>query len=244
MANRYFLFTYAPHKDDIPLFLGTMEDGTSKFEKVLSTLREWTDYFIASNEHAQTNSHWHISGCLKEAAGVRGKDWFPRLLRPLFPKVKSTVKATKCDWIPDTDILKTMAYCQKEHGDNIIYHNITEEQKKIMDSINASVPERDLVTYNIIKSQNKFCCEVMRLCDSNEEVRKKLGAILCCYAEMFYMNEMDEARKHLTYYNPHRTTRMIIQVVAPYNLIYTGNWNNVITTLYSMWNYRGWAFNL
>lgn len=239
-----FLLTYAPHKEDIPLFTSPMEDGFSLLHRLVELLRQRTLYFVAANEHADTNSHWHFAGKLNEESASHGKDWFPRLLKPYFPKIKSTVKATDTKWVPESDILKSMAYCQKEHGDNIIYHNITEEQKKIMDEINAATPERDLVTYNIIKSQNKFCCEVMRLCDSNEDVRKRLSAILCCYAEMFYMNEMDEARKHLTYYNPHRTTRMIIQVVAPYNLIYTGNWNNVITTLYSMWNYRGWAFNL
>lgn len=221
-----FLFTYAPHALDIPLFTSDMGDGETLYDKLLGVLRQHTLYFVGAKEHPTTNTHWHFAGTLNEESSKHGKDWLPRLLKPYFPKVKSTVKATKCDWVSNTDIFRSMAYCQKEHGD-IIYHNITDEQKKIMDEINKATPERDLVTYNLIKSKDKFCCAVMRLCDEDTQLRNLISMTLSNYGSRDF-------QRHES------LVSQLIQRIAPYNLIFSGRWDTVVTTLLQQFAFRGW----
>lgn len=222
-----FLFTYAPHALDLPLFTSDVGTGETLYDKLLGVLRQHTLYFVGAKEHPTTNTHWHFAGTLNEESSKHGKDWLPRLLKPYFPKVKSTVKATKCDWVTESEILKSMAYCQKEHGNDIVYYNITEEQKRLMDAINASVPERDLVTYNIIKSKDKFCCAVMRECEENRQLREQIWRVLINFGG-FHNSRTDEL------------TAGLIRNIAQYNILFSGRWDTVITTLLQQFTFRGW----
>lgn len=228
MSNCY-LFTYAPHIEDAKLFTLGRDSRSSLYDRLLEKLQEISEFCVVANEHPDSNSHWHGSGRLLSAHSGKNRDWLTRLLKPYFPKTKSIAKSFQMKHIPDSDILKSMAYCQKEHGENIYYFNISNEQKTLLDAINADVGERDNVTYNIIKSKDKFCCDVMRLCDTNIILRNMISLSL---------NNYGIGGQNVLRYD--QIVRSLMQDISSHNLIFSGRWDTVVTTLYQMFSFRGW----
>jgi len=101
-----------------------------------------------------------------------------------------------------------------------------------VNEINASVPERDLVTYNFYKSQTKFCCEVMRICDEYEETKQRVIGVLRHWGGTHNRGGQFIRNEEIVY--------NLITEIGRYNIIYTGSWPNVITTLLQQFVFRGW----
>lgn len=67
----------------------------------------------------------------------------------------------------------------------------------------------------------------MRICDVNEPLRHSLGVTLSNYGSRDF-------QRHET------LVTHLVQSISPHNLIFSGRWDTVVTTLLQLFAFRGW----